>query len=70
VYMHEMQGGQYSNLQQQAKAVGYGNSSDEVKVMYSRVNEMVGDTVKVKPTTKDAGEMTLSTVQNHLTVQD
>src|SRR5690606_1108165 len=49
VYMHEMPGGQYSNLQQQAKAVGLGGRWEEVKSMYSRVNRMFGDIVKVTP---------------------
>ena len=38
IYVHEMPGGQYSNLQQQAKAVGLGERWEEVKEMYSRVN--------------------------------
>ena len=41
VYVHEMPGGQYSNLQQQAKAVGLGERWDEVKEMYRRVNRNV-----------------------------
>ena len=41
VYEHEMPGGQYSNLQQQAKAVGLGDRWDEVKEMYRRVNVYV-----------------------------
>ena len=36
VYQHEMPGGQYSNLQQQAKGVGLGEQWDEVKQMYAR----------------------------------
>ncbi|EEM40266.1 Pyruvate carboxylase [Bacillus thuringiensis serovar sotto str. T04001] len=70
VYMHEMPGGQYSNLQQQAKAVGLGDRFDEVKVMYRRVNDMFGDIVKVTPSSKVVGDMALFMVQNHLTEQD
>ena len=40
VYDHEMPGGQYSNLQQQAKAVGLGDRWEEVKKMYQRVNDV------------------------------
>ncbi|WP_028398882.1 pyruvate carboxylase [Ectobacillus panaciterrae] len=70
VYMHEMPGGQYSNLQQQAKAVGLGDRFDEVKVMYRRVNDMFGDIVKVTPSSKVVGDMALFMVQNHLTEDD
>jgi pyruvate carboxylase len=67
VYVHEMPGGQYSNLQQQAKAVGLGNRWDEVKDMYSRVNLLFGDIVKVTPSSKVVGDMALFMVQNDLT---
>jgi pyruvate carboxylase len=67
IYVHEMPGGQYSNLQQQAKAVGLGDRWDEVKAMYSRVNLMFGDIVKVTPSSKVVGDMALFMVQNELT---
>ncbi|UOY93766.1 pyruvate carboxylase [Ectobacillus sp. JY-23] len=67
VYMHEMPGGQYSNLQQQAKAVGLADRFDEVKTMYRRVNDMFGDIVKVTPSSKVVGDMALFMVQNNLT---
>ncbi|MEH7093223.1 pyruvate carboxylase [Neobacillus vireti] len=70
VYQHEMPGGQYSNLQQQAKAVGLGDQWDEVKEMYSRVNKMFGDIVKVTPSSKVVGDMALFMVQNEITEQD
>ena len=70
VYNHEMPGGQYSNLQQQAKAVGLGEKWDEIKVMYQKVNMMFGDIVKVTPSSKVVGDMALFMVQNDLTEQD
>lgn len=70
VYQHEMPGGQYSNLQQQAKAVGLGDRWDEVKEMYARVNQMFGDIVKVTPSSKVVGDMALFMVQNDLTEED
>ncbi|MDP4553142.1 pyruvate carboxylase [Alkalihalobacillus macyae] len=70
VYEHEMPGGQYSNLQQQAKGVGLGERWDEVKRMYRRVNEMFGDLVKVTPSSKVVGDMALYMVQNNLTEDD
>ncbi len=66
VYQHEMPGGQYSNLQQQAKGVGLGDRWDEVKDMYRRVNLMFGDIVKVTPSSKVVGDMALFMVQNNL----
>lgn len=66
VYEHEMPGGQYSNLQQQAKAVGLLNRWDEVKDMYRRVNFLFGDIVKVTPSSKIVGDMALFMVQNDL----
>lgn len=66
IYVHEMPGGQYSNLQQQAKAVGLGDRWDEVKKMYSRVNLLFGDIVKVTPSSKVVGDMALFMLQNEL----
>jgi pyruvate carboxylase len=70
VYEHEMPGGQYTNLHQQAKAVGLGNQWDQVKAMYATVNRMFGDIVKVTPSSKVVGDMALFMVQNQLTEQD
>ena len=67
VYAHEMPGGQYSNLQQQAKAVGLGERWDEITKMYRKVNMMFGDIVKVTPSSKVVGDMALFMVQNDLT---
>jgi len=66
IYVHEMPGGQYSNLQQQARAVGLGERWEEVKMMYSRVNLLFGDVVKVTPSSKVVGDMALFMVQNNL----
>ncbi|MDQ0340319.1 pyruvate carboxylase [Caldalkalibacillus uzonensis] len=70
VYQHEMPGGQYTNLQQQAKAVGLADRWEEVKEMYSRVNMLFGDIVKVTPSSKVVGDMALFMVQNNLTEED
>ncbi|AQQ53831.1 pyruvate carboxylase [Planococcus lenghuensis] len=66
IYVHEMPGGQYSNLQQQSKAVGLGARWEQVKDMYSRVNLLFGDVVKVTPSSKVVGDMALFMVQNNL----
>lgn len=70
VYEHEMPGGQYSNLQQQAKGVGLGDKWNEVKAMYRKVNDLFGDIVKVTPSSKVVGDMALYMVQNKLTEED
>ena len=70
VYVHEMPGGQYSNLQQQAKMVGLGDRWPEIKSMYHQVNMMFGDIIKVTPSSKVVGDMTLYMVQNSLTEKD
>ena len=70
VYEFEMPGGQYSNLQQQAKAVGLLHRWDEVQDMYRRVNMLFGDIVKVTPSSKVVGDMALFMVQNDLTEED
>ncbi|WJP98553.1 pyruvate carboxylase [Macrococcus bovicus] len=66
VYAHEMPGGQYSNLRQQAVGVGLGERFSDVKDMYRRVNLMFGDIVKVTPSSKVVGDMALYMVQNDL----
>ncbi|MFC6346280.1 pyruvate carboxylase [Vagococcus carniphilus] len=70
VYSHEMPGGQYSNLQQQAKAVGLEERWEEIKDMYATVNLLFGDIIKVTPSSKVVGDMALFMVQNNLTSDD
>ena len=69
-YYCEMPGGQFSNLRQQAKAVGLGDRWNDIKKMYHDVNLMFGDIVKVTPSSKVVGDMTLYMVQNDLTEKD
>lgn len=69
VYQHEMPGGQFSNLRQQAKGVGLGERWNEVKDMYARVNLLFGDIIKVTPSSKVVGDMALFMVQNDLDEQ-
>ncbi len=70
VYMHEMPGGQYTNLKSQATAVGLGDRFDEIKRVYRTVNMMFGDIIKVTPSSKVIGDMALFMVQNDLTEED
>ncbi|MCA1686205.1 MAG: pyruvate carboxylase, partial [Planctomycetia bacterium] len=70
VYAYEMPGGQYSNLFQQAKALGLASRWVEVCKAYSEVNILFGDIVKVTPTSKVVGDMALFLVANNLTPAD
>lgn len=70
VYRHEMPGGQYTNLYQQAAAVGLAARWSEVCQMYTQVNQMFGDIVKVTPTSKVVGDMALFMVANNLSPAD
>ena len=70
VYAYEMPGGQYTNLFQQAKALGLASRWSEVCKAYSDVNVLFGDIVKVTPTSKVVGDMALFLVANNLTPAD
>ena len=67
IYKYEMPGGQYSNLKSQVESFGLGHKFQEVKDMYKTVNEMLGDIVKVTPSSKAVGDMAIFMVQNDLT---
>ncbi len=70
VYQHEMPGGQYTNLRQQAKSLHLGDRWNEIASAYATVNEMLGDIVKVTPSSKVVGDLALFMVTNNLTAMD
>lgn len=70
IYKYEIPGGQYSNLKPQVESFGLGYKFDEVKDMYKTVNAMLGDIVKVTPTSKVVGDMAIFMVQNDLTPEN
>lgn len=70
LYQHEMPGGQYTNLYQQAKALGLAPRWAEVCKMYAAANEMLGDIVKVTPTSKAVGDLALFMVANDINAND
>src|SRR6185295_12344064 len=70
VYEHEMPGGQYTNLQQQAQSLGLDDRWDEIKHEYRAVNFLFGDIVKVTPSSKVVGDMALFLVTNRLKSSD
>jgi pyruvate carboxylase len=67
LYRHEMPGGQYTNLYEQARALGLADRWRAVCAAYAEVNQMLGDIVKVTPTSKAVGDMALFLVANNLT---
>jgi pyruvate carboxylase len=70
VYVHEMPGGQYTNLRQQARALGLEERWPEVSKAYAHVNKMFGDIVKVTPSSKVVGDMALMMVTSGLSEKD
>ncbi len=69
VYRHEMPGGQYTNLREQARSLGLAHRWSEVSQAYADVNRLFGDIVKVTPTSKVVGDMALMMVASDLSVQ-
>jgi pyruvate carboxylase len=59
LYQHEIPGGQYTNLREQASTMGLGHRWREAEKMYAEVNQLFGDIVKVTPSSKVVGDMTL-----------
>ena len=70
IYMYEMPGGQYSNFRSQVQSFGLEHRFQEVKEMYKTVNLMLGDIVKVTPSSKAVGDMAIFMVQNDLTPEN
>nr|XP_021401415.1 pyruvate carboxylase, mitochondrial [Lonchura striata domestica] len=66
VYENEIPGGQYTNLHFQAHAMGLGHKFKEVKKAYTEANKMLGDLIKVTPTSKVVGDLAQFLVQNAL----
>ncbi|PJJ58497.1 pyruvate carboxylase [Mumia flava] len=62
VYRHEIPGGQLSNLRQQAIALGLGDSFEQIEDMYAAANDILGDIVKVTPSSKVVGDLALHLV--------
>ena len=70
VYLHEMPGGQFTNLKEQARSLGLETRWHEVAQTYADVNQMFGDIVKVTPSSKVVGDMALAMVSAGLTRAD
>lgn len=70
VYLHEMPGGQFTNLKEQARSLGLETRWHEVAQTYADVNQMFGDIVKVTPSSKVVGDMALAMVSAGITRAD
>lgn len=67
VYTHEIPGGQYSNLQFQARQLGLGSRWEETKAAYTAANRLLGNIIKATPTSKAVGDLAQFMVENKLT---
>lgn len=70
VYLNEIPGGQYTNLQFQAYSLGLGEFFEDVKKAYREANFLLGDIIKVTPSSKVVGDLAQFMVQNKLKPQD
>ncbi len=70
LYDHEIPGGQFTNLQQQAAALGLGQRWREVEEMYAEVNRLLGDIVKVTPSSKVVGDLALFLLSKGMTCDE
>ena len=70
IYRYEIPGGQYTNLKPQVESLGLGDRFLEVKENYRVVNQMLGDIVKVTPSSKMVGDMAIFMTQNNLTPEN
>ena len=70
IYRYEIPGGQYTNLKPQVESLGLGPRFQEVKENYRVVNQMLGDIVKVTPSSKMVGDMAIFMTQNDLTPEN
>jgi pyruvate carboxylase len=70
VYLHEMPGGQYTNLKEQAAGMGLSHRWPEIARTYAEVNELFGDIVKVTPSSKVVGDMAMFLITRGIQPQD
>lgn len=69
VYHHEIPGGQLSNLRQQAIALGLGDRFNEIELRYADVNKLLGNVIKVTPSSKVVGDLALQLVANGVSTE-
>lgn len=70
IYKYEIPGGQYSNLLAQVKSMGAGDHFEEIKALYKDANDLLGNIVKVTPSSKAVGDLAIFMFQNGLTKEN
>ncbi len=70
VYLHEMPGGQFTNLKEQANSMGIGHRWPEIAQTYADVNQLFGDIVKVTPSSKVVGDLTMFLITRGIKAED
>lgn len=70
VYLHEMPGGQFTNLKEQANSMGIGHRWPEIARTYAEVNRLFGDIVKVTPSSKVVGDLTMFLITRGIKAED
>lgn len=70
VYVHEMPGGQFTNLKEQAGSLGLGHRWPEIAQCYADVNQLFGDIIKVTPSSKVVGDMTMFLITRGIKPQE
>ncbi len=70
VYEHEIPGGQYSNLRPQARALGLEDQFETIKKNYRLANQLLGDLIKVTPSSKVVGDLAMFMTSNRLTAEE
>jgi pyruvate carboxylase len=71
VYLHQMPGGQYTNLREQARSMGINDARwPELASMYAEVNKIFGDVIKVTPISKVVGDMAIYMLANNIQISD
>ena len=70
IYKYEIPGGQYSNLLAQVKGMGAGEHFDEIKSLYKQANDLLGNIVKVTPSSKVVGDLAIFMFKNELNAEN
>ncbi len=70
IYKYEIPGGQYSNLCAQIKEMGVGNNFGEIRKLYKEADELLGNIIKVTPTSKVVGDLAIFMFRNNLTKEN
>ena len=70
IYKYEIPGGQYSNLLAQVTSMGSADDFESIKALYKDANDLLGNIVKVTPTSKAVGDLAIFMFKNGLTKEN